>query len=100
MPKQKQNKYNKDYWENIFNEVEMEYIPIQYVNTVIVQFSDDVVWEIDMSDRDQSDDPGADLDDFFQEYEDSIKTVDFRLDLEKIKKDVSKRTHRFLKLNK
>lgn len=98
MPKKQKN--DKDYWESIFNDVDMDFIPIQYVNTVIVTFEDRTIWEIDMSDRDQSNDPGADLEDFFEEYEDTIVSVDFRLDLERIKRDISKRTTKFLKLNK
>ena len=40
------------------------------------------------------------LDDFFEEYDETISDVSFKLNLPKIKKDIGKRTRRFLKLNK
>ena len=36
----------------------------------------------------------------FNEYEDTIQNIDFRLDTERLKKDIQKRTTRFLKVNK
>ena len=78
----------------------MDYIPLEYINTLVVTFKDKTIWEIDMQNRDLGDDPESALDEFFNEYEETIASVDFRLDLERLKKDVSKRTHKFLKLNK
>jgi len=78
----------------------MDYIPLDYVNTLVVTFQDKTIWEIDMMNRDLGDDPETVLDEFFNEYEETISTVDFRLDLERLKTDISKRTNRFLKLNK
>jgi hypothetical protein len=92
--------HGKDYWENIFREINMDYIPLDYVNTLVVTFQDKTIWEIDMMNRDLGDDPETVLDEFFNEYEETISTVDFRLDLERLKTDISKRTNRFLKLNK
>ena len=78
----------------------MDYIPLEYINTLVVTFKDKTIWEIDMQNRDLGDDPESALDEFFNEYEETIASVDFRLDIERLKKDVSKRTHKFLKLNK
>lgn len=78
----------------------MDYIPLDYVNTLVVTFQDKTIWEIDMMNRDLGDDPETVLDEFFNEYEETISTVDFRLDLERLKTDISKRTNKFLKLNK
>ena len=78
----------------------MDYIPLDYVNTLVVTFQDKTIWEIDMMNRDLGDDPETVLDEFFNEYEETISTVDFRLDLKKLQTDVAKRTHRFLKLNR
>ena len=100
MPKNKATPHTKDYWENIFQEINMDYIPLEYINTLVVTFKDKTIWEIDMQNRDLGDDPESALDEFFNEYEETIASVDFRLDLERLKKDVSKRTHKFLKLNK
>ena len=80
----------------------MDFFPIEYVDTIIVTFDDNEVWEIDV--RESANDEGVDaehaLQDFFDEYNDTITQVDFRLDLQRVKKDISKRTARFMKLNK
>lgn len=90
-----------DYWDKILSEIDMDYIPIEYMNTVVVRFHDGKEWEIDLNKPKQSEtDVEQILDDFFKEYEDSINTVDFRLDLHKLKNDISKRTARFLKVNR
>jgi thymidylate kinase len=44
-----------------------------------------------------SEDIEASLDELFEEYQDTIEAVDFRLDLEKVKRDLSKRVNKFLK---
>ena len=40
------------------------------------------------------------LDDLFEQYQDHIKTVDFRLNTEKVKRDITTRTKKFLKLRR
>ena len=79
----------------------MDYIPMEYMKTVVVKFLDGKEWEIDINKSQQKDmDVENILDDFFEEYQDTIDTVDFRLDLNQLKRDIGKRTHKFLKLNK
>lgn len=79
----------------------MDYIPIEYISTVLVGFSDGKQWEIDINkSKQQHNDVEAVLEDFFEEYEDTIETVDFRLDTKRLRADVSKRTTRFIKVNK
>ena len=79
----------------------MDFIPLEYINVVVVTFRDGKVQEIDVEKTNQEvKDVEASLDDFFKEYDKQIDTVDFRLDLKTLQKDVAKRTHKFLKLNK
>lgn len=89
-----------DYWEEILSTVSMDFIPLEYINTVVVTFRDGKVWDIDVEKSSQETDVEGVLDEFFQEYDEQIETVDFRLDTDKLKKDVSKRTAKFMKLNK
>ena len=90
-----------DYWEDILDSVDMDVLPLEYINTVVVKFVDGKVWDIDINrSKDRTTDIENTLDDFFEEYEDRIDTVDFRLDTPRLKKDVSRRTARFLKMNK
>ena len=90
-----------DHWDKILGEIDMDYIPLEYINTVIVTFTDGKEWEIDIKKTSQTNsDVESILDDFFKEYEDTIDTVDFRLDTVQLKRDINKRTKKFLKLNK
>lgn len=95
------DKSKDEYWEEILNDIDMDYIPIEYISTVLVGFSDGKQWEIDINkSKQQHNDVEAVLEDFFEEYEDTIETVDFRLDTKRLRADVSKRTTRFIKVNK
>lgn len=92
-----------DLWQEIFDTVEMEYLPLEYINRVIITFRDGSSWDIDIDDsrKKQSLEQIEDqLDQLFEEYDSKIDTIDFRLDLERVKNDLSKRVYRFLKLNK
>ena len=92
---------NDDYWDEILQSIDMDYIPLEYMSSVVVTFRDGKEWEIEVKKPRYNDlDVEKVLDDFFLEYEDKIDTVDFRLDLKSLQNDVAKRTHRFLKLNK
>lgn len=90
-----------EYWEEIFNSVTMDYLPLEYIKCIIVKFEDGKIWEIDIKQsKKESVDIEKTLDDFFQEFEEKITDVDFRLNTEALKKDIGRRTKRFLKLNK
>ncbi len=90
-------------WEEIFDNLEMSFLPIEYVNRIIIKFENNVTWDINVDDsrkKQPIEQIEESLDQLFEEYEDQIVAVDYRLDLERVKKDLSKRVFRFLKLNK
>jgi len=96
------NDTNSDeYWEEIFDSVDMDFLPIEYLDMVVVKFLDGKVWEIDIGRSKKLNENTEDvLEKFFEEYEDSIDTIDFRLNTKKLINDVGKRTRKFLKTNK
>lgn len=95
--------HDEEHWQEIFDSIDMEYLPLEYINRIVITFQDGAIWDIDVDDsrkkqpieyiEDQ-------LDQLFEEYDTKIETIDFRLDLERVKNDLSKRVYRFLKLNK
>ena len=96
----KHNERN-DHWDKILSEIDMDYIPLEYINTVIVTFNDGKEWEIDLKKSSHKDtDVESVLDEFFREYQDDIENVDFRLNTKQLIYDINKRTRRFLKVNK
>ena len=98
-----QNKVDEDeYWEEILQTINVEFLPVEYIQLIVVTFDDGEIWEIDVADsqgqsKEEIDDT---LREFFDEYEDKIVNMDFRLNIQKLKRDIGKRTKRFLKLNK
>jgi|TARA_B110000977_G_scaffold183945_1_gene247107 hypothetical protein len=92
-------------WPEIFNDVEISAVPIEYIHSVHVYFEDGKVWQIDMDQQTQKD--GGDvtkveesLESFLAEYNDEISHVDFRLNTSKVVADVKKRTKSFMKKRK
>lgn len=86
-----------DHWPEVFKDVRIEAVPIEYVNSVLVTFVDGKIWDIDLSKSSTELDITDALEDLIEEYEDVIVNIDFRLDTEKVKEDITKRTKLFLK---
>lgn len=103
MPKKNKVEESKHDWDEIFDSIDMEYLPVEYIDKIVLTFQDGTVWDIDVNDSrkkqtvEQIEDS---LDQLFEEYDEFIETIDFRLDLERAKKDLSKRVYKFLKLNR
>ena len=90
-------------WEEILEEIDLKFLPIEYVKTIIITFEDKTIWEIDLVNtrKTQPDQKIEEiLDDLFDEYDGDISNLDFQLDLQKIKRYLSKRVSYFLKHNK
>lgn len=87
-------------WPEIFKDVTVESVPIEYLHSVRVTFIDGKVWEIDTSKSVEGVDIETALRELMLEYESSIANVDFRLDTERVKKDITRRTAQFLKKRK
>ena len=102
MPKNKLPAEVISQWPEIFNDVEIKAVPIEYIHSVHVYFHDGKIWEIDM---DKQAEAGtalveSSLETFLEQYNEEISHVDFRLDTTKVVKDVKKRTASFMKKRK
>lgn len=90
-------------WPEVFGDVEVSAIPVQYLKSINVTFKDGKKWEVRMKPNKKNvsaKDLEATLNEMFVNYEGSIKNVDFRLDTAKVKADISNRTKKFIKKNK
>lgn len=93
-----------DKWPEVFKDVEVKAIPLEYLESVQVTFTNGKVWQITI-DRNASNtmlnkDVERSLNDMFKTYDSSIKNVDFKVDTDRVKEDVQKRTKQFLKKKK
>jgi hypothetical protein len=87
-------------WPEIFENIELSTIPILYLHSVRITFNDGKIWDIDVDKSKKSNNNvkiEQSLVKLFDEYEDRIQHIDFRLDTEKIKKDITKKTKKLLK---
>ncbi len=90
-----------DHWPEVFKDVHIDVVPLEYLNSVRVEFTDGKIWDIDINtDKKPVKDLEKSLDDLFEQYQNVIKNVDFRLDTDKVKADITKRTRKFLKLRR
>ena len=99
MPKKKLPPAVIDTWPEIFNEIDVDVVPIEYLHSINVRFKDGKTWEIDVKKSLEKPNINIEtaLEELFEHYEHSIESIDFRLDTEKVKYDIKKRTHQFMK---
>lgn len=90
------------HWPEIFKDVEVHAIPLQYLTSITISFNDGRIWEIDLNDERNLIEDGLEysIESLLSEYEDEIENIDFRLDTEKVRADIEKRTSSFLKKRK
>jgi hypothetical protein len=78
-------------WPEVFEDLYMNTMPVAYLETVHLEFADGRVWQINIKDqlKDIEADSIADkLLETLSEYKDEIKKIDFKVDIERLKKDI------------
>jgi uncharacterized protein YhaN len=92
-----------EHWPEVFGEITLNVIPLKYLESITVSFRNKKIWEINMAARRMRDDWDAfeaSLKEMLAAYESEIENVDFKLDTERVKKDMIKNTNKFLKRRK
>ena len=89
-----------NHWPEIFKDVTIESVPLEYLRSVRITFSDGKIWEIDPAKNPQGINIDKALEELLNEYEDSIVNVDFSVDTLKVKADIMRRTRAFMKKRK
>lgn len=92
-----------DHWPEVFEHINIDVVPLEYLHTIRVEFHDGKIWDIDIAksiEKSAEDNLEATLDELFEQYQDAIINVDFRLDTERLKRDIKKRTATFMKKRK
>lgn len=92
-----------DHWPEVFEDLDVKVVPLEYLHSVRVFFEDGKIWDIDVQ-KSKKDSGIGQLEDtlgeLFEAYDDVITNVDFRLDTERLKEDITNRTKLFLKKRK
>lgn len=92
------------HWPEIFKDISVNAIPVEYLNAVYVTFNDGKVWVIELGKDANKEATPEDieygLEELLDQYEDVIANVDFRINTKKVKYDMQRRTKHFLKKGK
>lgn len=92
-----------DQWPEILKDVNLSAIPIFYLHSVVITFKDKNVWNVILKKEDKElngERFTETLNELLQNYNDEIVHVDFRLDIEHLKKDIIRITKKFTKRKK
>jgi len=92
-----------DQWPEILGDVNLSAIPIFYLHSVVITFKDGNTWNVVLK-KEHKESNGEKftetLNELFQNYEQQIQHVDFRMDIDRLKKDITKTTNKFMKRKK
>jgi len=86
-------------WPEIFEDMWISTMPVDYLHTLQIEFVNGRVWEINITEqigKEQSEFLSKRLKETFVEYRDTIKDVQFQLNIKKLKKDIAQSTKNFL----
>ena len=78
-------------WPEVFEDLYMNTMPVAYLDTVHLEFADGRVWQINIKDQlkeVEADSIADKLLETLTEYKDEIKKIDFKVDIERLKKDI------------
>ncbi len=90
-------------WPEVFNDITVDAIPLEYLDSLLIYFNDGKVWDVEVSAHvrtHQLESFEAHIQELLIENDENIERIDFRIDVEKVKKDVTKKTKQFLKANR
>lgn len=85
-------------WPEVFTDLEINTMPVAYIDSVRLDFSDGSVWEIDVTSQLLSEDPNIlaeKLIETIEDHQDNIIKIDFKMDVERLMADIKSKTKKF-----
>jgi hypothetical protein len=82
-------------WPEVFEGLYMNTMPVAYIKLLKLEFQNGRVWEIDIQEQLVESSPDLIADkilETFDEYRDEISRVDFAIDIERLKNEITKGT--------
>lgn len=86
-------------WPEVFEDLYMNTMPVEYLEYVHLEFANGRVWQINIKEQlrdSESSEVAARLIDTMSEYRADIVKLDFKVDIEKLKKDIGDSTKTML----
>jgi hypothetical protein len=88
-------KHIVDEWPEVFSDLYINTMPVDYLKSIHLEFSTGMVWELDVQEQLKNSDVEVvtqRLQETIQEYKHEVKKFDFKLDIDRLKKDIKKST--------
>jgi hypothetical protein len=82
-------------WPEVFEDLYMNTMPVEYLHSIRLEFTDGRIWEIDIEDHVHLIHSQSIADRLIQtlhEYSNEIKKIDFQIDIDRLKQDISNRS--------
>lgn len=82
-------------WPEVFEDLYMNTMPVTYIDLIHLEFNDGRVWQLDVKSQlteDDADSVAERLMLTISEYKDTISKIDFKIDVERLKKDIADST--------
>jgi hypothetical protein len=82
-------------WPEVFEDLYMNTMPVFYLDLIHLEFTNGRIWSIDVREELVDNDPDSVADKLFEiigEYKDEIKKIDFKIDVDRLKKDIIDQT--------
>lgn len=82
--------YEFEDWQDLLRKIYLESLPLEYVKTVQIKFTNERVWELDiegMSKNIPSDHIQDNISESLRDYEDEIHSIHVEIDLKRFKQD-------------
>jgi hypothetical protein len=80
-------------WPEVFEDLYMSTMPIEYLHSIRLEFKNGRIWEINVGDQVQKEHSQRIADKLVRalhEYAEDVKRIEFKVDVEKLKKDIKK----------
>jgi hypothetical protein len=86
-------------WPEVFEDLYMNTMPIEYLHSIRLEFHNGRIWEIDIEDHVDQAHSQTIADRLIQtlhEYSTEIKRIDFQIDIDRLKQDINDRAKKLL----
>ncbi len=82
-------------WPEVFEDLYMNTMPVTYIDLIHLEFSAGRVWQIDVKGQLSENDADSVAERLMMtiaEYKDTISKIDFKIDVDRLKKDIADST--------
>jgi hypothetical protein len=86
-------------WPEIFSDMYINTMPVEYLLSIRLEFHDGRIWEIAVDEQRNTTTAQTianKLIETLHEYKEDVRQVDFKVDVDKLKKDIKKKTKNLL----